>query len=363
LSFPRIEFAMNPPDSPDRYSRQRLLPEIGIAGQRALGSARVLIVGCGALGSNLAEMLARAGVGFLRIVDRDLVELSNLQRQVLFDESDAKDAVPKAVAAANRLARINSQITVEPIVADVNALNAESLANGDQPIDLILDGTDNVATRYLINDVALKHNIPWIYAACVGVSGRVMPIIPGRTACLRCVFPDPPDPKNLPTCDTAGVLNTAAAAVAALAASWAMRLLVDAGKIGTEDFGLASMNLWTGEFRRLGAAAQVQADCPCCQGRRFDFLHANAVDFTTTLCGRDAVQVLPVRKGESADLDVIAVRWQGLGRVKRSPWFVRCELSEPAGIELTLFLDARLLVRGTIDGSRARSLYARFVGS
>jgi adenylyltransferase/sulfurtransferase len=346
-----------------RYHRQRLLPQIGVEGQKSLAEARVSIVGCGALGSNLAEMLARAGVGFLRIIDRDLVELTNLQRQVLFDERDAAEERPKAVAAAERLRSVNSEISVEPIVADVNARNIESLINEKSPVHLILDGTDNVSTRYLINDVAVKHGIPWVYAACVGVSGRVMPAVPGRSGCLRCLFPEPPDSRGLATCDTVGVLNTAAAAVAAVAATWALRLLIEPAKIRPNEFGLISLDLWNSEFRTLPSAGKIQADCPCCQGRTFPFLDAKSGDFTAALCGRDAVQVLPTGKTAALDLAAMAEQWRTLGRVERSPWFVRCALTDPAGIELTLFPDGRLLVRGTAEPMRARSLYARFVGT
>src|SRR5262245_34353204 len=206
----------------DRYHRQTLLPQIGEAGQRKLAGARVLLVGCGALGSTIAEQLARAGIGHLRNADRDIVELTNLQRQVLFDDSDAAGGLPKAVAAANRLSKINSTITIEPRVVDVDALNVEQLVAG---CDMILDGTDNVATRYLVNDVAVKHTIPWIYGACVGTEGRVMTIRPGAGACLRCIFPQPPNASELATCDTAGVLGPVASVVGAMQALAAIKLL------------------------------------------------------------------------------------------------------------------------------------------
>ena len=198
------------------------MPQIGAEGQEKLARARVLLVGCGALGCTIAEQLARAGIGFLRIVDRDIVELTNLQRQVLFDESDAASALPKAIAAAKRLKQINSSIAIEPHVADLDAGNAESFCD----VDLILDGTDNVATRFLLNEISVKNNIPWIYGACVGTEGRVMTIRPGDGPCLRCIFREPPAPGELPTCDTAGVLGPIAAVVGAMQAMAAMKLIV-----------------------------------------------------------------------------------------------------------------------------------------
>jgi adenylyltransferase/sulfurtransferase len=345
----------------DRYNRQRILPQIGQSGQQRLSEARVLLIGCGALGSTLAELLVRAGVGFMRLVDRDLVELSNLQRQVLFDEQDAQRQMPKSVAAAQRLARINSTVKIEPIVADAHAANLPALADiGQQrPVDLILDGADNVAVRYLINDLAVQQGISWIYAGCVETGGRVMSIVPGGTACLRCLFPQPPAAQQLPTCDTAGVLGPAAVAVAALAAAAAMRLLVGAGPLPR---GLICLDLWTGESRDLISATAPAADCPCCGKRQFPFLCQTDGDWTTTLCGRAAVQVLQAGR-TCVDLGSAARRWQRIGKVQQSPWFVRCRLHEPEGIDLTLFGDGRLLVHGTTDPMRARSIYSRFVGS
>ena len=205
-----------------RYHRQVLLPQIGQAGQERLAGARVLLVGCGALGSVIAEQLARAGVGLLRIADRDVVELTNLQRQVLFDERDVAEHTPKAVAAARRLKEINSEVRVEALICDVHAGNIEDFVDGD----LIIDGTDNVETRYLVNDISVKHGLPWVYGACVGTEGRCMAVLPPEDACLRCVYPEPPSATELPTCDTAGVLGPAAALVASLQVTAAIRLLV-----------------------------------------------------------------------------------------------------------------------------------------
>jgi adenylyltransferase/sulfurtransferase len=341
-----------------RYNRQQILPQIGPQGQERLGRARALLVGCGALGSVIAEQLVRAGIGFLRIVDRDLAELTNLQRQVLFDESDAKAELPKAVAAANRLGEINSEVRIEPIVADVNALNVESYCD----VDLILDGTDNVATRYLINDAAVSRRIPWVYGGCVGIGGRAWGIWPGETACLRCIFPDPPKADELETCDTAGVLGPAAGVVGALQAAMAIRFLVEGQSAAKKSPGLVSIDVWNGEFRTMSSAAKPTADCPCCGRRNFPFLSTNGRDFTTNLCGRRAVQVLRVAAEPRIDLAATALRWQKVGTVSQCQWFIRCKLNDPAGIDLTLFPDGRLVVHGTTEPLRATSLYARFVG-
>ncbi len=343
-----------------RYDRQQILPQIGPMGQERLGRARVLVVGCGALGSIAAELLVRAGVGFVRIVDRDLVELSNLQRQVLFDESDASREMPKAIAAADRLREINSSVRVEPIVADVNATNIELMA---EAADLILDGTDNVATRYLINDFAVKQNIPWVYGGCVGVVGRVWGIWPGRSACLRCLFPERPRADELPTCDTAGVLGPAAAMVGGLQAATAVRFLIEGRDKLRESSGLISIDAWSGQFRTMPSAAMPLVDCACCGQRNFPFLSTNGIDFTTNLCGRESVQCLRAESDERIDLALTAERWRNVGNVATSPWFVTCKLNDPAGIDLTLFPDGRLEIHGSPESSRAKSLYARIVGS
>jgi molybdopterin-synthase adenylyltransferase len=357
-----------------RFNRQEILPQIGPAGQGRLRASRLLVVGCGALGSAAAEMLVRSGIGFLRLVDRDLVELTNLQRQVLFDERDAAENLPKSVAAARRLREINSEVEIDAIVADANAANIESFAD----VDLILDGTDNISTRYLLNDLSVRNRIPWIYGGCVGTEGRVWGIWPGRTACLRCIFPEPPNANELPTCDTAGVLGPAAMVVGGFQAALAIRFLVEGesapdksapdksapDKSSTDkSAGLVSFDVWTSRFHSLSSASIPADGCPCCQQRKFPFLSTNGMDFTTNLCGRQAVQVLRSGLAGPIDLAAIAERWQNLGTVGRSPWFVRCKLTDPSGIDLTLFSDGRLLVHGITDPMRATSLYARFVGN
>jgi adenylyltransferase/sulfurtransferase len=341
-----------------------LLPQIGEKGQARLAQASVLLVGCGALGSTIAEQLARAGVGFIRIADRDIVELTNLQRQVLFDEDDARDGLPKAVAAAQRLSKINSTIKLDPQVVDVDAANIESLLSIDnrQPaignrVDLVLDGTDNVQTRYLINDVSVKLDIPWIYGACVGTEGRVMAVRAGGP-CLRCVFPEPADPRELATCDTAGVLGPAATIVGALQATCAIKIL--SGNESALANEMLTLDIWTNRIRTISVADAREADCPACGQRKFEFLDSAKQDVTIRLCGRNAVQV---RSGLAAlSLEEAAKRLRRAGQVRASAYMVRCDLA--AGeMSLTAFSDGRIIVQGTDDPARARSVVARFFGS
>lgn len=346
----------------NRYHRQILLPQIGDAGQARLGAARVLLVGCGALGSVLADQLVRAGVGWLRLVDRDVVETTNLQRQVLYDEQDAANGTPKAVAAGGRLGRVNSTVRVDPVVTDVHAGNAEDLAGlgaDGPPVDLILDGTDNVETRYLLNDVAVKHGLPWVYGACVGTEGRMMVVRPPDGACLRCVFPEPPGPGELPTCDTAGVLGPVAAVVASLQAVAAIKLLTVQG--GTVSEELVTLDLWGGRWRQTSLDGAKRSDCKTCGRREFEFLGRGA-DRSVSLCGRNAVQVRP-GVGKGLDLGSVADRLKRCGAVERTPHLVRCRLDEGADLRLTVFADGRAIVQGTNDPERARSVYARWVGT
>lgn len=336
-----------------RYQRQELLPQIGKAGQAKLAASRVLLVGCGALGCTIAEHLARAGVRDLRIIDRDVVEWTNLQRQVLFDEADAREGTPKAVAAGERLFRVNSEVVVSTIVADFHSASIGHAVG----VDVILDATDNVDTRYLINDVAVKYGIPWVYGACVGTEGRVMPVVPGRTACLRCVFPEPPAGSELPTCDTAGVLGPVASVVGSLQAIEAIRLLV--GGPEAVRGALWSGDLWAGRARAI--EAERNPDCPACGRREFPFL-AKPPAQSTTLCGRDSVQVRPAHPLR-LDLAAAAGKLAGVGEVQQSPFLVRCRLPGEPAIQLTLFQDGRMIVTGTTDGDKARSLYARYVGT
>ena len=334
----------------DRYSRQILFKEIGADGQEKLKRSRVVIVGCGATGSILVSLLARAGVGTLTILDRDYVEPSNLQRQSLFDENDARDSVPKAIAAARQIARFNSQIAIEPHVADLTPQNADSLLDR---ADLILDGTDNFETRYLINDYAVKNSMPWIYAAAVGSYAVTMNILPGESACLACVFPESPR-GSIETCETAGILNSAVNLVASLAATEALKLLVGARSRlrGT----LLSWDVWTNDRAEVQAASP-RAGCRVC-GQR-DFVHlASEGRPHITLCGRNSVQIH--ERARPVDFTEIGARLEPLGTVRHND-FVLKFFRQP--YEITLFPDGRAIIKGTTDTAIARSLYARYIGS
>jgi adenylyltransferase/sulfurtransferase len=337
----------------ERYSRQILFEGIGESGQRRLLGARVLVVGCGALGSAQAEMLARAGVGRLRIVDRDFVEESNLQRQTMFTERDARERVPKAIAASHRIAEINSDVECEALVADVNQSNVERLVEG---CEVVLDGTDNFATRFLLNDACVKHGVNWVYGAAVGSYGVTMTIRPHASPCLRCVFPETPPAASAPTCDTAGVIMPIIAVVAAVQTSEALKLL--AGKFEDLHHSLMQFDVWRNEWRRISLKERAP-DCPACALGRFDSLAAEAGDMTTVLCGRDAVQVTP-RQAARVDLKALAERLKAAGEVKVNEYLLRLRAGP---YELTVFEDARAIIRGTDDAGVARSLYARYVGT
>ena len=335
----------------DRYSRQVLFQEIGAAGQKKLAAARAVIVGCGATGSALASLLARSGVGMLRIVDRDYVEPSNLQRQTLFDENDARESAPKAIAAARQIARFNSQIAVEPHVADLIPANVDSLLG---VCDLILDGTDNFETRYLVNDYALKNSVAWIYAAAVGSYALTMNVLPGETACLSCIFPESPR-GTIETCETAGILYSAVNLVASLAATEALKFLVGARSKMRRT--LLSWDVWTNERAELAAGAwQRRTGCPTCSG---DFVHlAGEGRPHITLCGRNSVQIH--ERQRPVDFAEMSVRLKPHGNVRHNE-FVLKFWRDP--YEMTLFPDGRAIIKGTTDTAIARSLYARYVGS
>ncbi len=333
----------------DRYSRQVLFKEIGAEGQQKLSQSRVVVVGCGATGSAGAALLARSGVGTLRILDRDYVEPSNLQRQTLFDEDDARESVPKAIAAARQIARFNSQIVVEPHVADVTPANVDSLLGG---ADLILDGTDNFETRYLINDYAMKNSVAWIYAAAVGSYALTMNILPGETACLSCIFPESPR-GTVETCETAGILNAAVNLVASIAATEALKFLVGARSKMRRT--LLSWDVWSNERAELGAGTS-RAGCRACAG---EFVHlAGEGRPHITLCGRNSVQIH--ERQRPVDFAELSGRLQPHGVVRHNE-FVLKFFREP--YEMTLFPDGRAIIKGTTDTAVARSLYARFVGS
>ncbi len=336
----------------ERYSRQILFEGFGAEGQRRLRDSRAVIVGCGALGSAQAEMLARAGIGRLRIVDRDFVEESNLQRQTMFTERDARVRLPKAIAAGRRIAEINSEVATEIEVADVNHANVERFIEN---CDVVLDGTDNFATRYLINDACVKHNVNWIYGAAVGSYGVTMTVRPHMTPCLRCIFPESPLPGSAPTCDTAGVLMPIISIVAAVQIGEALKLL--ARRYESLHDSLMQFDVWRNEWRRI-APGSPAPDCPTCALRRFETLDAEAGDFLTVLCGRHAVQVSP-RGATRIDLPALAERLRASGEVEANAYLVRLRVGE---CELTIFQDARAIIRGTDDVKLARSLYARYVG-
>jgi molybdopterin-synthase adenylyltransferase len=356
----------------DRYSRQILFRGIGAEGQARLARSQVAIVGCGATGSALAALLARAGVGTLRIVDRDYVEPSNLQRQSLFDEKDASESLPKAIAAARKIAAFNSQIMVEPKVDDVVPANIAALLDG---MEMILDGTDNFETRYLINDFAVKNSLPWIYSAAVGSYAATMNVLPGETACLACIFPDSPR-GIVDTCETSGILNSAVNLVASIAATEALKLLVGAGAEGTDGTEgtdatdatksphlpktlrktLLSFDLWTNEHAEI-TAAKPRPGCRACGER--DFIHlAGEGRPHITLCGRNSVQIH--ERQRPIDFTEMDRRLQPHGTVRHND-FVLKFWHDP--YEMTLFPDGRAIIKGTTDTAVARSLYARYVGS
>jgi adenylyltransferase/sulfurtransferase len=336
-----------------RYSRQERFWAIGAAGQEKLRAGTVLVVGAGALGSAAIDLLARAGVGRLVVVDRDFVELSNLQRQLLYDERDAAAGVPKAVAAAGAVQRINSEVEVRPVVADLTSRNAEQLVSG---ADVVLDGTDNFETRYLVNDACVKLGVPWVYGGAIGSTGMSMTVLPGDTPCFRCTFPGGQPAGALGTCDTAGVLGPAVVAVAALQSAEVLKLLV--GDREHLNRGITVLDVWSNEAQHA-AGLRPRAGCPCCGERRFDYLDARATSRTTTLCGRNAVQVSP-GAGVTLDLAALERRLSGAGVVRRSEYLLRFTTGPH---ELTVFEDGRAIVKGTGEESVARSLYARYVGS
>lgn len=337
----------------DRYSRQILFTGIGSEGQSRLLNSRALIIGCGALGSAQAEALARAGVGKLRIVDRDFVEFSNLQRQTMFTESDAAQRLPKAIAAADHLGGINSDIKVEPEIADVNHANVERLI---QDCDVVIDGTDNFATRYLINDACVKHGVNWIYGAAVSSYGVTMTIRPGVTPCLRCVFPETPAAATAPTCDTAGVIMPIINIVAAVQVSETLKLLT--GNEESLHGSLMQFDVWRNNWRSISIGNPAQ-NCPTCSLGEFETLQPESAEFAAVLCGRHAVQVSPAHPMR-VDLAQLSRRLAPAGEVKGNDYLLRFRTGE---FEMTIFQDARSIIRGTDDISTARSLYAKFIGN
>jgi adenylyltransferase/sulfurtransferase len=342
----------------DRYSRQTLFAGIGREGQAQLAAARAVIIGCGALGAMQAEMLARAGLGRLRLVDRDFVEASNLHRQIMFDERDAARRLPKAVAAAARISRINSEVETEPVVADVNYSNVEDLIRSS---DVVLDGTDNFETRYLINDAAIKSGHPWVYGAAVGAYGVQMTIRPHQTPCLRCVFPEAPAPGTAPTCETAGVILPVIAMVASYQVTEALKLLT--GRFDQLHGTLIQFDLWENTFTRLKVAALLEAgECRACGEGLYDFLTSRGGQTSTILCGRNAVQVTPAAPA-FVDFAQLASQLGEAGEVSFNRYLLRFAPRGAGDYEITIFADGRGVVRGTEDPAFARSLYARYIGA
>jgi len=336
----------------DRYSRQIRFAPIGAEGQARISASRVALIGAGALGSVSAELLVRAGVGFLRIIDRDFVESSNLQRQSLYDEEDVRLNLPKAAAAAAKLRRINSRVRVEPVVDDVNPANVEDYV---QDVDLVLDALDNFETRFVLNDACAKHSRTWIYAAAVGSYGLMMPIMPGKSPCLRCMLGSLPAPGTSPTCDTAGVIGPITHIVASMQVAQAMKLLC--GLLDPSQFRLVTYDVWTHAFHRMELDAEPMKSCPVCSEDRFDYLNGSPLR-TVTLCGRNAVQLIPSVK---ADLNFpeLSKSIPASGAVQFNDFLLKC--SAPP-YEVTLFRDGRAIIKGTEEAALARSVYSKLIG-
>src|SRR5713226_4881087 len=335
----------------DRYSRQTLFGPIGKEGQERLGRSSVAIIGCGALGTVLANNLCRAGIGRLVIADRDYIELNNLQRQILFDEDDIVRRLPKAIAAAEKLHRVNSATKIEALVEDINADGIESLV---QNVDLVLDATDNFETRYLLNDVCVKYARPWIYSAVIASYGVTMNIIPGDTPCLRCIYPEMPQPGTSPTCDTAGVLNGIVGAITGVASTEALKILLKDEKVSRAMFW---MDVWENTSERIELPRQP--DCPACGQHQYEFLDSLSAASSTSLCGRNAVQVRSGRREVSLHLADLAERLRPVGEVSYNDFLLRFTVDS---YEMTVFPDARAIIKGTDDEQVARSVYARYIG-
>jgi molybdopterin/thiamine biosynthesis adenylyltransferase len=343
------------PDELARYARQIRFAPLGEAGQRQLMRSCALVCGCGALGSFVANLLVRAGVGTVRLVDRDFVETSNLQRQVLFDEQDAAAGVPKAVAAAEKLARVNSQVRVEPVVADIDPRNIEQLAQG---ANVLVDGTDNFETRFLLNDFSVSQRVPWVYGGCLGTEGQVLAILPGEGPCLRCLIPDCPTPGSTPTCDMAGILGPTVGFIAALETMEALKIL--SGNREAVSRSLLVVDLWTNRFHQVNVGTLAeQANCPACCGEEFPWLAGRAANRAAVLCGRNAVQ-LSRPDGGNVDLERLTERLQGVGQLIRNPYLLRLTV-EP--FTITVFADGRVIVAGTDNPTTARTVCAKYLGN
>lgn len=339
----------------DRYVRQMRYPPLGEDGQRNLCNSSVLLCGCGALGSMLANTLVRAGVGRVRIVDRDFLELNNLQRQVLYDEEDVAAGIPKVVAAEAKLKKINSQVAIEAIVKDVDHTNISALLDG---MDMVLDGTDNFETRFLLNDAAVKFGLPWVYGGCIGAEGQTMTILPGETPCLRCLMHDAPPPGTTPTCDSAGILSPIINVIASIQACEAIKIL--SGRREAVSRVLHVFDLWDNRVRQVKLDFLRDAvDCATCKRREFSWLDGQRGSHTAVLCGRNAVQ-LSYPDREPISLDALSEKLAGLGRVNRNKFLLRFEVEK---YQITVFPDGRAIIGGTDEVPEARTVYAKYIGS
>jgi adenylyltransferase/sulfurtransferase len=350
-----LDQEQNIPEPFERYSRQIRFPQLSIAGQQQLSEAKALLVGCGALGSIIASTLCRAGVGTLRIVDRDFLEISNLQRQSLFDESDVESGLPKAIAAKNRLEQINRHIKVEALVEDVCADNILKLVDG---VDVIVDGIDNFETRFLINDASVKCSIPWIYGGCLGADGQSMTIVPGESACLNCLMLDgPPAPGTTETCDSFGILAPIINVIGSIQSMEAIKIL--SGNVASVSKKLAVVGLWSNEFRSMDLSSlRDRVDCPTCKGQTFQWLSGERGSQSAIMCGRNAVQ-LSFAQRQQIDLVALGEKLASIGTVEQNPFLVRFFIDD---FSLTVFADGRAIVSGTEDASIAKKLYAQYVG-
>ena len=338
----------------DRYVRQIRYAPLGEEGQRRLVRSRALVCGCGALGNVLAATLVRAGVGRVRIVDRDFVETNNLQRQLLFDEEDVARGLPKAIAAAEKLRKANSEVRIEPIVADVDHTNIEGLLDG---VDVIVDGTDNFETRFLVNDAAVRHGVPWVYGGCLGAEGQTMTILPHETPCLRCLMQECPPPGTTPPCDVAGILAPIVGVIASIEAIEAIKIL--SGNRAVVSRNLTVVELWDNTLRQVDVSSlRDQVDCPACKHGEFPWLTGKLGSHTAVLCGRNAVQL--THTGVHVSLDDLARRLEGVGQLTRNQFLLRLKVEQ---YELTIFPDGRAIVAGTDDVATARTIYAKYVGN
>ena len=358
----------------ERYDRQVLLRDIGAEGQRRLLDSTVLLLGCGALGSVVANLLSRAGVGHLVIVDRDIVEETNLQRQLLFDERDAADGLPKAEAARRRIAAINSSIRVTAIVDNIEHSNIARYANG---VDLLIDGLDNLETRYLANDYAVRAGVPYVYGGAVGSVGMVFPILPHHagdvpwrsadgadysTPCFRCLFSEAPPPGTTATCDTTGVFGSLTTIVAGFQVTEALKILTrNYDKVSRK---LLQVDVWSNDICQFDVAATRDGtDCPCCKGGRFDYLDGAAGSAASVLCGRDAVQLRPRAESAAIDFDALASRLAPHAAVTANEFLLRAQLTDgEAPYEITLFPNGRAIIKGTQTPDVARGIYSKYIG-